>query len=545
VEPRAAEPEPAPIAEQPAAPEQDALERGLDDPEQREAAITRLMTAYEQAVQNGTKTESARRFVVQHGPALTRAYVEGHADLPSKTRIELINLLVSFDDPVTTPALALAISNYASKGDSVEEAIWACQAARKLRSKELQAALYHAFEALDMSDKDGRRFSQHLEQAMLFNATPEWSAKLRARLKEPILRPDRFDDKAAVRDFNNQRFWQITAAKVLGKLHDGAAARALLFVLCDPDKRDIQQEAERAFAGLGKPAVDLAHDLLAGEDQELSSGAQKWKPELRNAHVFLAAKLLMNLAHPSSEQPVLAAWKKASTPAAKVMLVRVLTRLPRTDENVDAWKRTFASTRADVTLPEGEGALETLAHSSVFFFDPDLAPWLAAQLDRVRGKGARRADVVRALMSSSTELMQEEHVKDLTVLAQKYGGREGTPAFAAASELLERCGKDPTCYVNATVEAGSQTDERASVSVKAATMVAILGTTEHRDQLLQKLPEVKNDTVAVRVAEVLSAMTPSYDEGVASALATRLKGEQSPTVTTAFERALYRISARR
>jgi hypothetical protein len=536
--PSAAEPSPAEPAD-------DSSHAGLRSDAQREQTVERLIAEYDQAAQHGTKTEPALKFVKRHGAALTQAYVDGHASLSPKARLALINLLVSFDDPLTAPALALAIRNYAETKSGVDEAIWACQAAKKVRSAELGPALLAAFEGVDMSDKDGRRFGPHLEQAMIFNALPAWVPTLRAKLNQPILRPERFDDKPAVREFNNQRFWQLTAARVLGAIEDGDAARDLLRVMWDADKADIQLDATRAFLGSGREAVNLLHAVLSGEEAEFSAQAAKLQPEASEARVILATKLLEELAHPSSREPLLAAWKKSQTPEARVITARALSRLPKSDESVQALKQTFESTRSQTTLPDGEGALESLAAAAVLYFDPTLADWMSERIGSVPGAGARRADVQRALVLGVSELMLEDQVKALSPPAQKFGGRIGTPAFEAAAELLKRCGNKPTCYAEAVTESGSQTDDRAGVAVKAATMVGVFGKSEHRDTLLRNLGEIRHAAVANRVAEVIAHMTPSYDAGVAAALQARLQSEKDPTLAIPFERALQRVQARR
>lgn len=520
-----------------------AIHDDLADPATREAAIERLISQYDETTQHGTRADAVLAFTRQHGAALTQTYVTGHPALSPRSRLTLIQLLVSLDDPVTTPALALAIERYGKTSEGVEEAIGASQAAKKQKSPELAKALMVAFEALDMSDKDGRRFSGHLEQAMLFNATTDWTPKLQEVLKRPMVRPERFDDKPAVREFNNQRFWQITAAKVLGRLQEPSAARSLFGVMCDPDKRDIQVEATRAFSGLGAPAVDLAHELLAGTNSALVADATRWQPELSDAHIVLAAKLLGDLAHPSSRDRLLDAWHGDPSPEARVFIIKAVAHLPRSERSIVALKETYAQTKPQATLFEGEGALEALVRSSVLFFDPSLVDWMGPKIGHVPTNGARRFDIQRALIMSVSELLVAEQSKNLMTASQKYGGRTGTPAFATAAEMAKRCGEDANCYLEALQEGPSE--EESFAAIKAATMVGVYGTAKHRDALLQKLGDVEYLSVATRVTDVVLHLTRDYDQGVENALLARMKGEEDPTMLSVLERAVFRIRARK
>jgi hypothetical protein len=193
---------------------------GTNDPER---TVKKLNEQFDVAARNGTATEEAQAFIRKHETGLTRLYVDERGALSPKTRVVLINLLVSFQTEATAPAHAAAISGYADGEASVDEGIWACQAAKKLKSPALADALMKAFKAIDMSEADGQRFGRHLGDAMEWNVVPSWSAELEKHRDAPITSPDSFDDKVAVRKYRNQKYWQETSVRLLERLRTASA----------------------------------------------------------------------------------------------------------------------------------------------------------------------------------------------------------------------------------------------------------------------------------------------------------------------------------
>lgn len=214
-------------SEEPVAPESAAGERSLatappqpagDGKAESERTVTRLVEEFDVVAKNGTTTEEAQEFIREHEARLTRIYVDDYAELSPETRLELINLLVSFQSQATAPAHAAAIARYAEREATVDEAIWACQAAKKIKSTELAAALMKAFNAIDMSERDDQRFGRHLADAMEFNAVSSWSRTLEKHRDATPEPPGSFEDKRAVRRYRNQRYWQETSVRLLERL---------------------------------------------------------------------------------------------------------------------------------------------------------------------------------------------------------------------------------------------------------------------------------------------------------------------------------------
>lgn len=187
-----------------------------------ERVVIRLNEKFDVVARNGTATDEAQSFIREHQDRLTRIYVDDYGELSPKTRVLLINLLVSFQTEATLPAHVAAISRYAEGKGDVDEAIWACQAAKRLKSPALADALMKAYLGIDMSDADGQRFGRHLADAMEFNAVPSWAPTLEKHRDLTVQSPDSFENKAAVRTYRNQQYWKETSARLLARLKSGA-----------------------------------------------------------------------------------------------------------------------------------------------------------------------------------------------------------------------------------------------------------------------------------------------------------------------------------
>lgn len=490
----------------------------LEQATTRERAVHDLIARYDQVAANGTKTEAARAFAQKYVAALTQAYVDGHSDLSAKTRQALLNLLVSFDDSKAVPAHTLALSHYAKTREGVDEAIWACRAAQTLTDGRLQSALLLAFESIDMSDKHGRRFGAHLQSAMQHNRTNSWSAVLQKKLDAPINRPESFNDEKAVRAFQNQLFWQSTAAQLLGDLGVSAAVRPLLLARLDKTKRDVHAQAELALLKLGKDAAVVAEGLLLGSDPELVEKARLAEPELKEPHVFFGADMLGKIGTPTSRAALIASWEKTNDPVSRALIAHALSKLPKDPAAFEIWKKTYLGTKLETTLPRGESALEVLAEGAPFWFSAELVPWLSQRAAAAPGKGSRKGDLQRALIVSMGHLVTAAQVKAVAPTAQEFGGRTGTPAFAQATELLTECNQLPACYLKHAAAPENQTDDRAMITMKSAVMIGLLGDPASRDALLKIAMGVQNRRVQEAMARSLEHLTEPGDTAFLAAL---------------------------
>jgi hypothetical protein len=502
---------------EPIPPVDDGLIAKLSQAATRAAGVDDLVKRYSAAARNGTKTEPARAFADQYAKAASEAYVAAGDELDDAQRLALVKTLVALEHTETAPAIGHAISRYTTTGSGVEEAILASQAAARLSSAELQESLLATYRTLDTSNADGLRFSRHLAAAMSAQRDDAWNSTFLEVLTETLVRPERFDDKPAVKAFQSGLFRQTIAARLLGESGSKSATIALLRVLLDGHKSEVHPAAELAIIKLKANAVPELLDLLRGEG-ELVGLARDARKDEKQAHVYFATKWLDLLRLPSTEQDLLDAWGRTKDPVARTLLIRSLSRLPGTKGGLDELKTTYTQTDIKVTLPEGESALETLSDAAVQFFDPELTLWLEARVDRVPTVWTRRGDVQVALVMAMSRLVTADQVKATSPAAVKYGGKPGTPAFETASQLVQSCKSEAACYVKTITSAPTPFG-----ALKAVTMAAVYGDSATRDALIDIALGVEEQELLNQVLIAIEHLTTSDAAQTATAITDKAK----------------------
>src|SRR5690606_1113472 len=161
-----------------------------------------------------------------------------------------------------------------------------------------------------------------------------WNETFRQVLTEPLVRPERFDDKPALKAFQSGLFRQTIAARLLGESGAPGVTTALLRVLLDGEKSEVHPAAELAITNLAKRAVPELLELLRGEGElvELARNARK---DEKYAHVYFATKWLDLVRLPSTESDLLEAWARTKEPVARTLLIRSLSRLPGTKAGIE------------------------------------------------------------------------------------------------------------------------------------------------------------------------------------------------------------------
>jgi hypothetical protein len=514
--------------------------------EQRAQAVEQAIAEYDVAARNGTTSEPARAFVREYAAALTRVAVENYGQLPPKTRQSLINLLVSFDVPQTSPAFAAALTSYAKTKQDTDSAIWAARGAAKQPSPEIAAALVQVWQALDMSDKDCRRLSAHLSPALRANARAEWVPFLGRALSSPLERPARFDDKPAVKVYQNQLYWQNTAAELLGQLRAKEHVRTLFQTLLDPSKHEVHPNAELGLIKMGDAALPTLEALLEGTDAELVAQAGS-AVKMKEPAIYFATKIADQLRLPGSAAALRRVWARVDDPIARTLLIRSESLLPGANVT-QGLKATFTSSKLSTTLPEGDSALEVLADAATNSLQhAELVPWLTERVDKLTGAGSRKGDVQRGLVEAISELAFPDEIKKAQKVAQLYGGRTGTPMFEQASALLASCGVEVACYRARVTQVGDAPDQ-AFGRVKAVLMLGMLSGTEERALIAQQLASPVDREFLRAALRVIEYFTPARDEAIITELSKALKAlpESNPPdqQVTLIQRTLDRLNAR-
>src|SRR5207342_3198636 len=134
-----------------------------------------------------------------------------------------------------------------------------------------------------------------------------------------------------VTDYQNEQFWQTTAAEILGELKDPAAVKPLFKTVMTPSKADVAATASVALIKIGKNAVPFLLDALAGKDADLVDYAKTMSggsPEEAKSYVRWAAIVLGAIGRSDAVGPMIVALESADTDATRALIARELTKLP-------------------------------------------------------------------------------------------------------------------------------------------------------------------------------------------------------------------------
>ncbi len=326
---------------------------------------------------------------------LTDAYVRHHDVLGADTRGRLLRLLAELRDPRTEPALRYALLAFAADPSVNAESLelkWAARGVGFLKLQGLGDPLLQAFMKFRVSAPGGFPVYKDLDRALVGMPQATWVSPLCRMLQAPIIPPRSGHDKRAIGAYQDELFWQTTAAQVLGLLKDGEAVEPLLKVMLDPLKEDIQATAILALVKIGKPAVAVTSTLLAGKNQSLreyswlrvkltegKTGDPSDAPEIR-----MAALVLGTIGRSDAMTPMLEALAQAKNDVNRATIAREIAKLPPTKESKAAFRATFERIPLLTILPPSVNALQILAESAPRFYDPSMVPWLLERVARTR-----------------------------------------------------------------------------------------------------------------------------------------------------------------
>src|SRR5690606_22552739 len=130
----------------------------LEDPARRARSIKRLGQFFEDAVTRADKDISnpeVKALLDKVVEPLTNVYVTEYESLDENTREDLINLISSFRDPRTEPALKKALEEFGQRGRGGRDLKWVSRAVRDLKLKGVGPDLIAAFKKMKPSTKEG------------------------------------------------------------------------------------------------------------------------------------------------------------------------------------------------------------------------------------------------------------------------------------------------------------------------------------------------------------------------------------------------------
>ncbi len=514
----------------------------LSDPTKQPTAIKRLDQFFQDAMAKDKKDRggpNVKPLLDKIVEPLTKVCLE--PTVKDRTRAQLVKLLADMRDPRADACLKKTLEDY--KPDTNEDDVLnVMRAVTAMGTKSLANEVIKVYQTLEYSRPKAKLIGKEVTSAVLALADKSHEDLFIKALEKPW-------DAANQQAMQNEAFWQTVAARVLGELRSEKAPKPLLKVIVTPSKGPIASTALVAMVKIGKPSIAAAEGLLNGSDAELVkfaigeqlAGAQKdtngkiaeaVQKAAEKAHVSTASEVLGALGAEASIAPLLAAQTKAGEDVGtKVIIALALTQLPRTEESLAAYKKTYDESKLDLDTVAGP-AKELLVDKAGDFFDAGMASWLVKGMSELKGE-ATELDPIRSLaLIAATKIMKADQVAEVETLYNTKSFLEGEGGkktettvgkafekeFKLAKDLVTSCKEKVECYFSALTLDENQGKEKQFAAIKAAYMIGILGKEADRAKLVDALPKLANPLVRGTALKALEAMSPKGDVELAKKL---------------------------
>ena len=304
----------------------------------------------------------------------------------------------------------------------------------------------------------------------------------------------------------------------------------------DAHKKALDRAALVALVTIGKDAVPVLSDILAGKDIEVVELGRTRASENdgdSRSFVRVAAKALGAIGRPEAKNALLRAQKAPDSAANIAAIARALTALPASTETAKAFrvgydKVTAPNLRADL--------LEAAAN----LYDAERVPWMLAQAKQAN---ATQASYVRQVaLRSAIRTMKPAQVAGVRLAVDTLGAEADKSAFEASSRLLERCASDLDCYLGVLGDPEDSVQE--APGVKAAAMVALLGDAGTATKIVARLAEVRSRAVRLAALGAVDHLVEKDGAAAADALMKSLDDGADEEVRTATRLVALRLRAR-
>lgn len=507
----------------------------LEDPAWRARSIKRLGQFFEDAVTRADKDISnpeVKALLDKVVEPLTNVYVTQYESLDENTREDLINLISSFRDPRTEPALKKALEEFGQRGRGGRDLKWVSRAVRDLKLKGVGPDLIAAFKKMKPSTKEGAYY-RDFNEALIAVADASWQPELVSVLAEdfPVLDPQK-KDPAAVNEFKDKLYQTVTAVQLLGETKASSAVDPLLKVVLDPTRAQAGNEALLALTKIGKPAALEAAKLLSGGSPELAQFQKKQIQKANNLkappegdlHQGPAAMILGAIGRPEGIAPLMKALEEAKEDAEKAQLLTALAMMPHTPEVVNTFKEGLKEMPTDASAGQGN-ALQSLAEPAALMFDTSLVPIL---VDRA-GDLIRAKEIVPAslLTLSAIKLMDPSQVRSVGAVVKRLGKGEGplakhlegvNEAYEKSAKLLEQCKQDAACYMTEAKKSGNQTKNNQIIAIKAIYAFQNLKGADSAKVLGDEMPSFEEAAIRYTAAQAIDHHSPKGNAELAKGL---------------------------
>lgn len=513
----------------------------LPEPAWKARAIKRLGTFYEDALTKNNKDENApevKSLVDKLVTPMTNIYVNDYDSLDEATREDLIRQLAGFRDPRTEPALKKALEEFGKKGRGGKDLKWASRAVRDMKLKSVAPEVLASFKKMKPSTKDGAYY-RDFNEALIAVADPAWAPELVEILNQdfPLLDPTKKDPNA-VNDYKDALYQTVTAVQLLGEAKSAAAVEPLIKIVLDPVRVDAGNEALLALTKIGKPAAEVAVQLLEGklpalqefQKKQIQKKGNLQAPPTGNLHLAPAAMILGAIGRPEGIAPLTKAIADAKEDGDKAQFLSALAMLPHTNEVLTTFIEGFKDLPEDATAAGGN-ALQTLAEPAALTFDSSLVPTLLERAAELAKQKDANAGIVPAstLLLSAIKLMDASQVSKVSAAVKKTSSAAKEPAvqmfFKSVLDALEnatgvtqKCGTDAECFLNAAKEPANQTQKNQMIAMKAVFAFAQLKGPDSVKALVDAMPSFEEAAIRYAAAQAIDHHSPKGNDEAATAL---------------------------
>jgi HEAT repeat protein len=532
----------------------------LDDPATRAPAVSRLIQFYEDKMgidnqdRNGPNVKPLLELIVQ---PLTQRCVEG--DLDERTNSKLITFLSSTKDPRAEACILKALKSYTP--DKTEDDVRnACRAVAAMKLKSAAGPLMDVFTKIHASRPKAQSTYRDVHDAMVALQDPSWEPQLIQYLNRPL----DSKDQAVI---NDEMFWEITAAEVLGFMKSEKAVRPLLKLMLSPMKGAGQGDAVLALVKIGKPAIGPTVALLRGTDKDLvdyskaevvkaAAGDKQAEKGAASAYVGAAALVLATIGREETAGPLIEAVGTIDDGVAKAVIARELTKVPRSDKTIKAFKDIFEKLPTNLSIPNSRGgAREVLLDVVANFFDASFVPWIVGTLKSMKGDEGDLAPIRERAMEAILKIATRDQVKFIDEVASMKAS-EGTVGkgyekeIKLVKDLLATCGDKFDCYLGKLSDPSIQTDDKQLVGIKSAYMLGVLGGADVPKKIMAVYPKISNLGIRFAALTAIDALSPRGNTEIANTLqkivddAIAARDQEKQRFSPTLKQFIYRLNAR-
>jgi len=506
----------------------------LDDPAQRAASIKRLGQFYEDALSkanNKKDDESVQKMLGVIVEPLTKTYVAGGLD--DKTRKDLIKELADMHDERTEPALAKALNDY-ELGKTDEDVKFAAESVGVLAKegkkldKSVVDGLWIAFTKYKPSVTNSIQGTQALHDAVLAVKDPSYGDKAIVAIKAPVILDDT-PSKQGTKKVNDQiEFWQTTALQVIKELQYKPAAKWLVGVVMTKNKIGIARIAKAAILTMPKEAVPFLSAGLSGSDPDLAKLQTDWDKD--KGYVANLLDVLGSTSIDAARDAIISFVPQLDNDTNRAGAAQMLIYFPPTPQTEGTFKDIYAKLPpiSDKGGNDTGSERATLLSVAGKFYDPAMGPWALGEAASAKGTSMLAAKV-GAIQSAITLMQPADKAKvekaivnfensGLSVNEKKQVADQVRAVFKEASEALDQCHVDVSCYLKVLDEPIPRTPNAEWKAVKAAYMAGILGNDQTRKDLVAHTSKVTNPPARLAIAYAINHLAPKGDKADADAL---------------------------